>query len=128
MTLHDSLRRARGLASGSLALALMFAVFTACAGSAAGAPAAPPTGAETLQGAVIGLASSVDGSGPPSVSLLVVTDAGTVSVTIAAGALITGPDGAAVSLAAVRPRTTIRAEGHRLSDTEFEAVALQMLP
>jgi hypothetical protein len=86
-----------------------------------------------IEGSVVALASSIrnvegEPDEPPSVSLLLRTGDGLVTVIIAENAQISTPDGRSIAANEIPLSADVRAEGQRLSETQFEAAVIDVLP
>jgi hypothetical protein len=95
--------------------------------------AATQSAEPVLEGSVVALASSIrhiegEPDEPPSVSLLVRTGDGLVTVIVAENAQISTADGRSIPANEIPLSADVRAEGRRLSATQFEAAVIDVLP
>ena len=86
-----------------------------------------------IEGSVVALASSIrhvegEPDEPPSVSLLLRTGEGLVTVNLADNAQISTADGRSITANEIPLSAEVRAEGQRLSASQFEAAVIEVLP
>jgi hypothetical protein len=119
--------------------AVLIGLAMACASPASvdAVPAERPAAAQNpdtaIEGSVLAMASSVrhvegEPEEPPSVSLVLRTDDGIVTVIFAENAQISTADGSSIPANEVPLSAEVRAEGRRLSPTQFEASVVEVLP
>jgi hypothetical protein len=126
------------LAAGVLG-AILLGLAMACASPASvdAVPAEQPATTQStdsaIEGSVLALASSIrhtenQPDEPPSVSLVLRTDDGLVTVNVAENARISTADGSSILANEIPLSAGVRAEGRRLSANQFEATVIEVLP
>lgn len=90
-------------------------------------------GGDALEGSVTAMASSIrqtpDGqTEPPSISLLLRIDGELISVSLADDAVVTDADGRVITPNDIPLAARVRVEGRQVSDTQFEATLVEVLP
>lgn len=119
--------------------ALLIGLGMACASPAsvdavpAEQPAATQSADTAIEGSVVALASSIrhvegEPDEPPSVSLLLRTSDGLVTIIVAENAQISTADGRSIPANEIPLSAEVRADGQRLSATQFEAAVIRVLP
>ncbi|MGE0544709.1 MAG: hypothetical protein AB7R89_31520 [Dehalococcoidia bacterium] len=119
--------------------ALLIGLAMGCASPASvdAVPAEQPAVAQStdaaIEGSVLALASSIrhiegQSDEPPSVSVVLRTDGGVVTVIVAEQAQIRTVDGDNIPANEIPLSAEVRAEGRRLSATQFEATVIEVLP
>lgn len=121
-----------------LILGVVAALFVSVAMGCAWPPSADATqvgtsGSEqSIEGSVAAMTSSIRRTAdtpdePPSVSLVLRTDGGLLTVIVSEGAEVIAADGQPIAANEVPLSARVRVEGRRLSPTQFEAATVEVL-